>query len=57
MRICIWSSSAGESAIVEVDSGDSGTCGYVTMSAGVLLGGNGELLTLNQVHYYSAVDE
>ena len=25
MRICVWSSSAGESTIVEVDSGDSGT--------------------------------
>jgi len=57
MRICVWSSSAGGSAIVEVDSGDSGTCGYVTISAGVLSGGNGELLSLNQIHYHSAVDE
>ena len=40
MRICVWSSSTGGSAIVEVDSGDSGTCGYVTMSASVLPGGN-----------------
>jgi len=43
--------------MVEVDSRDSGTCGYVTMSAGVLSGGNGELLSLNKVHYHSAVDE
>ena len=43
--------------MVEVDSGDSGTCGYVTMCADVLLGGNGELLSLKQVHYHSAVDD
>ena len=36
--------------MVEVDSGDSGTCEYVTMSASVLSGGNGELLSRNQVH-------
>ena len=43
--------------MVRIDSGDSGTCGYVTMSAGVLSGDNEELLSLNQVHYHSAVNE
>ena len=43
--------------MAEVDSEDNGTCGYATISAGLLLGGNGELLSLNQVHYHSAVDE
>ena len=57
MRRYVWSSSAGGSAMVEVDFRDSRTCGYVTMSAGVLSGDNGELLSLNQVHYHSAVDE
>ena len=57
MRICVWSSSAGVSTMAEVDSEDNGTCGYATISAGLLLGGNGELLSLNQVHYHSAVDE
>ena len=57
MRICVWSSSAGGFTMVRIDSGDSGTCGYVTMSAGVLSGDNEELLSLNQVHYHSAVNE
>ena len=43
--------------MAEVDSGDSGTCGYVTMSAGVLSGSDVELLSLNQVYYHSALDE
>ena len=47
LRTCIWSSSAGRSVLVEVDSGDSGTGGYVTMSAGILSGGDGGLLNLN----------
>ena len=32
----VWSSSAGGSVMIEVDSRDSRTCGYVMMSAGVL---------------------
>ena len=57
MRTCVWSSSAGGYVTVEVDSGDSGTCGYVTTSAGVLSGSDVELLSLNQIYYHSALDE
>ena len=39
--ICVWSSSAEGSAMVEVEFRDSGTCGYATMSVGVLSGDNG----------------
>ena len=42
--------------MIEVDSRDSRTCGYVMMSAGILHGSDEELLSLNQVHYYLAVD-
>ena len=41
MRICVWSFNIVGSDMVEVDSRDNGTCGYVTISAGVLSGDNG----------------
>ena len=40
-KIYVWSSNIGGSDMVEVDSRDNGTCGYVTISAGVLSGDNG----------------
>ena len=46
MRTCVWYSDARGFVMVKVDSRDSETSVYVTMSVGVSLGGDGGLLNL-----------
>ena len=45
MRTCVWPSSAGGFVMAEVEFEDSGTDGYVMMSAGILSGNNRGLLS------------